>query len=242
MTKNILITKAKEQAFALEKLLREAGYKPYLFPSITIEAIDNASLNKVLQQHYDGIIFTSVNAVNCSQHYWPNGFNEATCFAVGPSTAKALQKYNIDTIIPEYYSSEGLVALKSLHSIKDKSFLIICGEDPKPLLQNTLEQRGASVAKAICYRRSLPKLNQKITLAKLKNANWQFIISTSLNCLKNLYYLFNHKGQAWLNQQHFVVINKEMLDFLHKKGNTQPHLLAENATNLAIIKVLLDTK
>ena len=242
MSNNILITKAKDQASALSELLHDANYNPFIFPAITIEPINNPSLRASFNQHYDGIIFTSINAVNHSRQYWPNGINSDACYAVGPSTAAALKKFNIEAIVPDNYSSEGLLALEDLQKIKDKRFLIVCGEDPKPLLQKSLEQHGALVKKTLCYKRSLPKINQKIALTKLQTIKWDFIISTSLSCLENLYCLFDHAGQTWLNQQNFIVINKTMLKFLQEKGNQQQHLLAKNATNAAIIKVLLEAK
>ncbi len=89
-------------------------------------------------------------------------------FAVGSSTAAALQRVGVDTVAaPGRMDSEGLLALPGLQDVAGTDIGLIVAPGGRDLITTTLQQRGARLLRADVYDRVPTPLNPR-TLAALR--------------------------------------------------------------------------
>ena len=161
--RRVLITRPREQAQALERLVREAGGEPVCVPAIEIrELADLAPFHALADRlaSFDLAIFVSRNAV-CRAldllggRAWPAGLKVA---AVGQGSRAELEKRGFANVIaPAAQSdSEALLALPALAAVSGSRIVIFRGEGGRELLGQEPAARGASVEHAACYRRVAP--------------------------------------------------------------------------------------
>ncbi len=115
----VLLTRPLSQVANLQSLLEDSDLDYVLFPVLEINKIDAV----VTGQHYDIIIFISVNAVIYSEEYFSQLFVEPLkVFAVGPTTAKKLtdKGVKVDAYPLENASSQELLAMPECGELTDK--------------------------------------------------------------------------------------------------------------------------
>lgn len=229
--KTIVVTRPTAQAQALMHTLQSHGATALHCPTIDIQPID-WSLNTPIED-FDCIIVMSANAIpsRCP----------IPVIAIGPGTQKALHAAGIKVSeLPEQFNSEGLLALDILQNVQNKKMLIFCGENPRPLLHNTLTKRGASVTQVFCYRRVKPTLTQD-TINPIKKASIDIIISTSSEGLNNLFALFDEHNITLKTTTQLLVISETMQKSARSHWPNHPVIVAENATDTAIMHTLMET-
>jgi uroporphyrinogen-III synthase len=197
--KTFLITRPQQQNAELIAAIEKLGGACYLLPCLNIKKLNF----KEYKNNYDICIVTSANAVHNFKIKTP-----ATWIAIGPATATALQKQTIQTVIPDCYNSEGLLELPILQSIENKKIAIFTGKNPKPLLHETLQQRGAAVDLIYCYERSCPKY-LKTDIKPITQKSFDGIIACSNETLTNLCTIFKDHT-PWLIKQPLIVISESM--------------------------------
>ena len=145
-----LVTRPQHQAPSLCQCIEEQGGTALTFPTLSIQPIRNQTeLQNITQRlaDIDITIFVSRNAVDAMTPWWPDKTpTSLTLLAIGTGTKIALEKKGIAVdMIPREYNSEGLLALPLLQDINQRSVVIFCGENPRPLLSEQLSLRGANV-------------------------------------------------------------------------------------------------
>lgn len=162
--RRVLVTRPREQAQALERLVREAGGEPVCVPAIEIRDLaDLAPFHAVADRlaSFDLAVFVSRNAV-CraldllAGRSWPARLKVAT---VGPGSRAELEKRGFANVVAPAASSdsEALLALPELAAVRGSRIVIFRGEGGRELLGQELAARGASVEHAACYRRVVPE-------------------------------------------------------------------------------------
>lgn len=162
--RRVLITRPREQAQALEHLVRDAGGEPVCVPAIEILPLADPAPFQALAARlaeFDLAIFVSRNAV-CraldllGSRPWPASLKVA---AVGQGSRAELEQRGIAPVIaPAGRSdSEALLALPELAAVRGSRIVIFRGEGGRELLGRELAARGASVEHAACYRRVAPE-------------------------------------------------------------------------------------
>ncbi len=160
---NILVTRPRDQAYALALAIEQAGGTALLFPLLEIEPVQDT---QTLQQQVaridqiDLAIFISPNAVQYGMDAistfstLPPALKIAT---IGQGSAAALRERGVTDIITpgERFDSEGLLAL--LPQVDGWRVMIFRGDGGRELLGDTLKARGATVEYVTCYRRSKPQ-------------------------------------------------------------------------------------
>ncbi len=115
-----------------------------------LEVIQNLDL-------YDHIIFISTNSVIHGLDHlidrWPQWPAKLKWYAVGDSTASKLRASGIEPVVPEHYSSEGLLALPELEAIENQRVLIVRGLGGRETLKHGLLKRGGLVDYLEVYER-----------------------------------------------------------------------------------------
>lgn len=241
----VLVTRPIHQAHGLCEQITALGIKAILLPTIAIADVDNqAELHQQIQQLHecDIAIFISPNAVQKAavmiQHYWPAWPQQVKTAAIGSSTAQALSALNwpVDFCPEQQFNSEGLLALPELQQVSGKKILLFRGEGGRELLATELKQRGAELTEIIVYRRVLPVIDRNAILTQLPNI--KVIIVTSNAGLQNLCELVGEAGRELLLSKQLLVISVRMAEFAKQLGFIKTPLLASNATDESIIKVL----
>lgn len=142
----VLITQTYPTANRLAQKMRTEGHTPIVCPLLYVHTLDAPPP----QTKWDSIIVLSQHAVFAfakwqlqAKHY----------FAVGPATASAMVDQGLPTpLVPESWSSEGLLAHPMLQAVKDQSILILCGAHSLSILADDLHIKGAKVYKHPVYR------------------------------------------------------------------------------------------
>lgn len=213
MTKTILITRPTHQSEPLVTALSALGYSCIQLPCLNIQT-QILSLHPNEFSTYDLLIFTSANAVTPEIPYKTI---TQPVLAVGPSTAQALEKKGVSTVIvAKNYNASGLLSLPALTHITDKTVALFTGKNPKDTLQKTLKERGANVIIHHCYERLLAQYNA----AKIKSitqATLAAIIITSHETLNALITLFK-AHHAWLIDQKIIAGTAELKDTAKSLG------------------------
>lgn len=158
--KRVLVTRAREQASALERQLQAVGAIPLAFPTIRIVPPTDgyAALDAALRQlnTFDWAVFTSVNGV---KHVWQRldvlGLSTADTAhlrlaAIGPATAKALTAKGLEiAVMPERYVAEAL--LEAIPDPAGQRFLLARADIARDALRTGLQAAGAEVLEVPAY-------------------------------------------------------------------------------------------
>ena len=65
------------------------------------------------------------------------------------------------------------------------------------------------------------------------------VISTSEESLKNLWEMGGVEGQAWLKEQHLLVISSKMQELAEQLGFKYPAIKADNPSDEAVLEAVL---
>ncbi len=164
--KNILVTRAVQQAAEFVRKIGEAGGKAVIFPTIDIRPVTEwGACDKAIEglYMYDGLAFTSVNAAE----YFFRRYKEAghtigellkkQIFAVGEKTRQFLEKEGIHvTHVPEKFTSSDLSRLLQQEDLQGKSYLFPGGNLTRETLSDNLRMLGANVDPLVVYMNVVP--------------------------------------------------------------------------------------
>jgi len=223
----VLVTRPAGQAERLCQLVTEAGGEPISFPTLEIGATtEPEKARQRLAAPRDLVLFVSRNAVEHAlqllppdlQAQWsrplapePSSAGAAgrpLLGAVGRATAAALREHGMgpDLVPARGFDSEALLALPALTQVAGKRALIVRGDGGRPLLGDTLRERGAEVAFAEVYRRTRPDVDVSAELASWRD-RLGFVTVTSDEVLHNLLEMLGPANRDWLLSMPLVVIS-----------------------------------
>jgi len=169
--RNIAVTRPREQAEDSVKAIKERGGKAYLLPTIEIRQTTDLSATKAFfadlaNRKVDYVILMSVNGVryllNVAQtlrirDQLKNYLKETVTMAVGPKTANEMEAHGIRVdLIPEKYTSEGILQCLRDSGVKGKSIYIPRTSEAPPELAVTLRGMGGRVEEVYVYQSQLP--------------------------------------------------------------------------------------
>lgn len=157
----VLVTRPKEQAGKLCQMITKAGWLAETFPTIEIRPLNSDHLNKTLDEvnNFNYAIFISPVSVEMLFARINTLPDSLKLVAVGSSTQKKLEsRLNTKVISPERFDTEGLLELPEFQAgqIEGQRVLIFKGKGGRPLLEDSLKQRGAEVQLAELYERVVP--------------------------------------------------------------------------------------
>jgi len=194
--RGILITRPRDQAQGLAKLIEAAGGRAILFPAIEIQAVPLPKLAE-----FDLAIFVSPTAVKqaLAAMKWPQ---RAKAAAVGRGTQRELERHGIKGIIaPDSGAdSEALLAVPELQRVAGLRIVILRGEGGRSLLGDTLAARGAQVEYAECYRRVRPQTDSGPLLTAFAQGAVHAVTVSSAEGLENLFEMLGAGGREHLRK------------------------------------------
>ncbi len=157
------ITRDENKAIEFIKLVRSIGLE-----AIPLEVIrlipDNKeieNLRRMLDNEYDYILFMSANAIDMLDNILDK-LRGKKIIAVGPKTRSRLEAYNIKVaLMPERYSSYGIIDLLSKMNVKGKSILIPRSAAANSYLKEELERLGMNVHEVRFYNTKPNKITEE---------------------------------------------------------------------------------
>lgn len=194
--KNILVTRAADQAGEFSRLLAVQGARVFECPTIALVEPDSpAELDAAIAaiSSYDWLILTSVNAV---RHFFSRlhlGGLDARSLAacrvatVGPKSAAAIREYGIiPDLVPADYKAEGVVAEFERLDISGKKILFPRADKARELIPSALAAMGASVSAPVAYCNRLPEALPHEALLALEEHRIDCVTFTASSTVDNL--------------------------------------------------------
>jgi uroporphyrinogen-III synthase len=242
----VLVTRPREQAENLARLIEARGGEAIRFPVIEIaEPRDTRALLAVIDRlkEFAMAIFISPNAVNRAMTLIlaRGGLPETTRVAcVGRGSARELQRYGVDTaIVPaDRFNSEALLDLPELHRVSGKRIVIFRGEGGRELLGDTLKARGAYVEYAECYRRLRPDTDATPLRHRWERGEIDIVSVTSVDGLRNLFDMIGATGRPRLLRTPVVVVSERMAQICRELGFQTGARVAATAGDEAILEAI----
>ncbi|MBO8159507.1 uroporphyrinogen-III C-methyltransferase [Thermosyntropha sp.] len=159
--KKIVVTRARAQASLLADKICALGGEAIEFPTISISPLsdlhllDNALCNI---EHYDWIIFTSVNAVQIFFERMKKcgidirDLKGINLCAIGPATREKLEDRGLKAeALPDEYRAEGILAMLESKIKRGQWVLLPRAKGARSLLPETLRRWGAHVNEIYLY-------------------------------------------------------------------------------------------
>ena len=242
---SVLVTRPAHQADGLCDLIASAHGRPVRFPTLEIRGpADKHAARTALADIRNGdlLVFVSTNAVQYAFPLMPDRLPlDLAIAAVGTATAKALDDHGLEpTIVPARMDSEGLLEMPALQEaqLAGRRVFLLCGNDGRELLQETLAGRGADVRRIEVYRRQLPE--RRAASGNLVSG-WDklvdVVIATSNAILDNLFIMLGDDGAGRLRETPLVVVSARMAEHAAKLGCNRV-LVADSARDADMLAVL----
>jgi uroporphyrinogen III methyltransferase / synthase len=193
--KKILVTRARNQASTMIKLLCDLGAECLEFPIIKVVPPDEFSaLDDAVQRltDYDWIIFTSVNGVIFffERLFTLNkdirALHHIGTATIGPATAEKLFEYGLKSdIMPANYRAEAVVEAFLDKNLSGKKVLLPRAAEARPLLPAELRKMGAQVDEITAYLTRKEQSDADDLIARLHAKGIDLITFTSSSTVKN---------------------------------------------------------
>jgi uroporphyrinogen-III synthase len=251
---HVLVTRPEPKGQELLELLTKTQINAIYAPLFTYQVAENFQQYKSLITHDPDaiIIFVSVAAVDYAQQLYPlKQWQFSQVIAVGQATQNALKKLGISASSPSVQNTEGLLLLDTLQIVKDKTVMIVRGDQGRELLAKKLKERGANVFYCQSYYR------QWLSISKSDIENWYkirvtCIVNTSVALLEYMLdLLLNHDHSLnnlqdgtsyrdyWLNECTWLVASERIARRANQLG-VKKVLNAQSADNQRLLQEIIE--
>ncbi|MBL7480640.1 uroporphyrinogen-III synthase [Legionella bononiensis] len=223
----VLNTRPQKQAYALNSAITEAGGIAIACPTLEIVESEVPWINSLPNlKNVSQAIFISANAV----HYcftqlfrhniaWPKHIN---VIAIGKGSAKELSKFHIEiNDIPDVPDSEHLLALHCLQQLKNQTVLLFKGEGGRPLIEQTLIEKGANLCSLAVYKRVMPEVHHQLINSLWREDLVDIILLTSEQSMHNLFKMFCKEAHDWLKNKPAIVLSERLANSAALSGITK---------------------
>jgi uroporphyrinogen-III synthase len=214
----VVITRPAGRGVRLVRAVEAAGGKVLRLPTLVIEASPDEEPSLAHLEHinrFDRVIFTSVPAVQHALALQPKGW-PMPVWAVGRRTQKELEAGGVQARIPQSgANTEALLAEADLETVAGLRLAIVCAPGGRPLLADSLRQRGAEVTEIYVYRRRLSDPDPDKLTALRQDYYRSILTVTSQQILNGLLKLDQEPGQALTDRP--LVVNAERVGELARK-------------------------
>ncbi len=195
MGKRIVVTRAREQASDLVKLLSDLGAECLECPTIKVVPPDDwKPLDAAIENisSYDWLVFTSVNGVN---YFFERLFakskdvrllSKLNTAVIGPATERRLFNFGLKSdIVPKSYRAESIIEAFGNEDVNGKKILLPRAKEARPILPVELTKMGAAVDEITSYYTKEVPDSADLLLKRLKENTIDLITFTSSSTVKN---------------------------------------------------------
>jgi uroporphyrinogen-III synthase len=120
--------------------------------------------------------------------------------------------------------------------------VIFRGNGGREMLADTLRKRGARVEYAEAYRRVCPKSDSAELLQRWRQGFVNIVLVNSAESLRNLVRMLGKAGESLLTGTPLLVVSERMLALAEELGFQYAPVVADNATDKAVVDALLAWK
>lgn len=194
--RTVLVTRAKDQAEELCRLLQLEGARP--IPVAVMRLAPLLELGQLMELRrrisagdFDDIVFTSANAARLLlAGPAPKGSGQPRVFAIGPGTKAAITQVGWPVEeLPDDFIAESLAARILEGGVEGRRFLLPRAEGARGALPEMLERGGAEVTSVAVYRiepepESGPQLRELLERQQLDSVT--FTSGSSVECFLDL--------------------------------------------------------
>ncbi len=193
----VVVTRSREQASDLVRLLAAEGACCYEFPTIEIAPlVDSIPVRNAIAElfQYDWVVFTSVNGVKCLFNEVDSLDLDSRIFAgirvaaIGPATAAALAGRGVrPDFTPERFVAESVVEGMLAQGVAGKKVLIPRAREAREVLPEKLTQAGAEVTVLPVYDTRPVDQDPAEILDGIKSGDIRYVTFTSSSTVKNFF-------------------------------------------------------
>jgi len=247
--KRIVVTRARQQASDLVKLLSDLGAECLEYPTLKIiPPKDPEPLQQAVKNlpTYDWIVFTSVNGVI---HFFEQLFaagkdvralSRMQTAAIGPATAEQLREFGlISDIVPETYRAESVVEAFKEMNLKGKKILLPRAKEARPILPVELTKMGAEVDEIPAYAIQNITENAGDLTKQLEEKRVDLITFTSSSTVKNFKALLPADNFKKLMQGVTIASIGPITTDTAKQLDFDVHISAESYTIPGLVEAIL---
>ncbi len=234
--KRILVTRARQQAGALSRLLSERGAQPVELPVIDIRRVpDTIELDQAISNlaQYQWVVFTSINGVEAfserlrSLKLDTRALHSLKVAAIGPATAEALEQKGIHPdFCPTVFTAEGIVIGLSSLNIAGQRFLLPRTDIADKELAEGIERLGGSIHEVTVYQ-TIPGASPSQVKEVLSDGKIDVITFASSSTVTNLLTALKNE-EITLNGVKIACIGPKTADTAAKAGLNVDIVAAEH--------------
>ena len=201
--RRILITRAKEQADSLARMIEAQGGEAVICPVIQTVPVTDGTIREALREaeKYDWLLFTSVNGV----HYFFEAvlkeraelgrFAKARVGAVGPKTAEELRRRGLTAdIVPPVFRGDEMANALLAEIQQGERVLLPRARVARPALPDTLREHGVFVDEIPVYETVLAEEWSGDALKELREGKIHAVTFTSSSTVTSLMQLLRRQG------------------------------------------------
>jgi uroporphyrinogen III methyltransferase/synthase len=226
----VTVTRARAQASALARRLRDLGATVVEAPAIRIRPLP---AEKPDLSTYDVVAITSPNGAERFLELLRDARELAgiTVAAIGPGTARALRERGVEPdVVPQRAVAEGLV--EALADVPVERALIARAAEGRDVLPDALRERGAHVDLLPLYETVAEPLDEATRTAA---ATSDYVLFTSASSVR---FFAQAAGDAALQGPRLASIGPATSAALRELG-AEPHLEADPHTPDGLVEALL---
>ncbi|KHF40966.1 uroporphyrinogen-III synthase [Halalkalibacter okhensis] len=232
--KTVLVTRAKDQAQDLSRLIERHGGVAIEVPLIEFQSTNHQHVQRTVSnlQNYQWLIFTSTNGVRFFMQQLQDvkqafDFTAINIAVVGEKTKQTLESFGLKaTIVPKEYVAEGLVEALRGHIKKGERVIVARGNLGRLDLIHQLSQMGAIVTDLFVYETVCPKLaKEQLHRALIVHKKLDYITFTSSSTV--MHYIKLH------NQLKYE--QREFQSTIACIGPIAAHTAVKNGLNVTIV-------
>lgn len=208
--KRILVTRARDQASTLTRLLEAQGAEVISLPVIQVlPSPDYGELDQAIGEIHDygWIIFTSIHGV---KYFWDRlraGGKDARelkgirLAAIGPATASELRRRGLEPdVVPPEFRAESILKCMQGEVLGGKRILLPRAAKARDLLPKELMKRGAKVTVVEAYRTEKPEADFAGICAKLHRGEVDVATFTSSSTVHHFVEGIDKRGRNALGK------------------------------------------
>ncbi len=245
----IVVTRAREQASELKRLLEDSGAQVLQFPTIEIAPPESfEALDRAIATHYDWLVFTSTNGVQFFfERLFANGKDvralaSSKVAAVGQATADALRARGLTPdVMPERFISTELLPLLAADQRGVRTAIVRAAEGRDELLEE-LRRRGGEVELVVAYRTVAADYDLDELRALIANDSIDAVTFTSASTVDHFFAKLTEEERARVVQRaKLVSIGAATSEAIGRYGRP-PDLVAPKATVQAMHDAIVEAR
>lgn len=244
--KRIVVTRAREQASELKRMLEESGAQVLQFPTISIAppaSLD--SLDVAIDERFDWLVFTSTNGVAAFfERLFARGKDVRSLAgvrvaAVGASTAADLRARGIaPDVVPQRFISTELLPLLA-EDQRGIRTAVVRAESGNDELLHELRRRGGEVHLAVAYRTEAADVDLDALRALIASDGIDVVTFSSASTVDHFFSPLSAEERSRVLSHATLASIGDTTSAAIRRYGKEPDVVAENATIAGLHAALL---